>query len=90
MAERSGARYGNGRNAKGEPPSMSGRTTATSATVYVIEPGVCMGCAACVDVCPTRAVVPRDGLFAIERSLCDGCGLCARYCPLRAITPVQR
>ncbi len=51
-----------------------------------LDESACVGCGACVDVCP-------HGVFAIEggkarvrdRGLCMECGACARNCPASAL-----
>jgi pyruvate formate lyase activating enzyme len=50
-------------------------------------PERCIGCHACVDVCPHEAVVPREG-YRRDRSRCQECGLCAETCPARAVEMV--
>ena len=44
----------------------------------------CMHCreAACVDVCPTKALYHHElGFVAYEKSKCSGCGYCVAACP---------
>ena len=44
----------------------------------------CLHCAeaACVDVCPTRALKHNAlGFVSLEQALCNGCGYCATACP---------
>ncbi len=44
----------------------------------------CFHCteAACVDVCPTKALKHHPlGLVTIEKELCNGCGYCTQSCP---------
>ena len=59
----------------------------TRGTFPVLEGGWdnrrCYHCAdaACVDVCPTRALFKEDGLTRLDRSICSGCGYCVEACP---------
>jgi NAD-dependent dihydropyrimidine dehydrogenase PreA subunit len=47
----------------------------------------CVGCGACVDVCPHEVFELRFGKAAIlERGRCMECGACARNCPAGAIS----
>jgi 4Fe-4S ferredoxin len=56
----------------------------------------CQGCAACRDICPTKAPsYPKASLgekeekVSIDVSICNFCGACEKVCPVEAIT-VQR
>lgn len=47
----------------------------------------CMGCMACVDICPINCIVPnvrKDGFLysAIDGSKCINCGKCGQVCPI--------
>lgn len=44
------------------------------------SPSKCIGCGACVEVCPQSAISPGTEGFIIDRSLCDGCLKCADRC----------
>ena len=44
----------------------------------------CVGCGACVAVCPKEAISLQDGKAVTDRSLCDGCGACVKVCPVKA------
>ena len=45
----------------------------------------CLGCGACVDICPERALTLTDSGVVVNRGLCAGCGRCAELCPSAAI-----
>lgn len=48
------------------------------------NPDKCMGCKACVEVCPEEAcTLTADGIV-IDRELCTSCGKCAEICPTMA------
>ncbi len=47
----------------------------------------CVGCGACVQVCPHRLFSLDEGVLALrDADLCMECGACARNCPVEAIT----
>ena len=47
----------------------------------------CVGCGACVVVCPHRIFSLEAGRLEInDPDLCMECGACARNCPVQAIT----
>ncbi|MGC1469691.1 MAG: NAD(P)-binding domain-containing protein [Sphingorhabdus sp.] len=56
----------------------------------VIDPALCLGCAACIKACPEKQILGIiDGKAAlIEPTHCVGHGACARSCPTDAITLV--
>jgi Fe-S-cluster-containing hydrogenase component 2 len=51
----------------------------------VVAARLCTGCNACVDACPTGAVVRRDGGYVVQSDLCTGCGSCAEACPEQVV-----
>ena len=54
--------------------------------VAVIEEPDCIGCAKCIDVCPTDAIVGgRKWLHAVLAEDCSGCELCIPACPVDCI-----
>ena len=51
-----------------------------------LDPGECIGCGKCTEVCPHGVFVLADGKARIvERDLCMECGACALNCPAKAI-----
>jgi thioredoxin reductase (NADPH) len=56
----------------------------------IIDPALCLGCAACVKACPEKSILGIiDGKAKlIEPSHCVGHGACATSCPTNAITLV--
>lgn len=62
---------------------------ATAPTVArVVEPD-CIGCARCIDVCPTDAVAgARKWMHAVLEEDCSGCELCLPACPVDCIVMV--
>jgi ferredoxin len=59
-----------------------------------VEEDACIGCTACVPVCPTDALaMTDDGLLAVvSEPLCYGCGRCPAECPTDALSfePLNR
>lgn len=46
----------------------------------------CIGCGACIKVCPTTAITGRKKeLHSIEAERCIDCGACGRVCPVSAV-----
>lgn len=43
-------------------------------------PRKCIGCMACVNRCPNKAIIVSDGGFTINRSLCRNCFVCTDIC----------
>jgi Na+-translocating ferredoxin:NAD+ oxidoreductase subunit B len=55
--------------------------------VAVIDEAVCIGCAKCLPVCPTDAIVgARRQLHTVIAAECTGCELCIPPCPVDCIT----
>ena len=48
-----------------------------------IDPDVCAGCRACIELCPYTAIEynARVGVSVVNEALCKGCGSCAGFCP---------
>ncbi len=52
----------------------------------IVRADVCVGCAACVPVCPVDGAIRMRGKLAVvDLSLCVGHGHCAEACPVGAI-----
>ena len=54
-----------------------------------IQRDICIGCAHCMNVCPTGALRVRGGKAELYNERCVDCGECYRVCPVNAITVEQ-
>lgn len=55
-------------------------------TVAWVDEPACIGCARCLDVCPTDAIVgARKRMHAVIAADCSGCELCLPACPVDCI-----
>ncbi len=53
----------------------------------VVNKEQCVGCQACVQVCPVNAITMTDENKAeVDASTCVDCGACVSACPTGAIT----
>jgi Pyruvate/2-oxoacid:ferredoxin oxidoreductase delta subunit len=50
-----------------------------------IDEEACTGCGRCMEVCPPRAIIMRDGSAHVEEDFCEECGFCAAECTVKAI-----
>ncbi len=48
----------------------------------------CVGCGACVNVCPTGAIQLVDGVATVDQTKCRQCEACVAACPKHAISMV--
>jgi len=48
--------------------------------VHATDPDKCVGCGACVEVCPVDAIKIEDELAVVDREGCIGYGVCATRC----------
>lgn len=51
----------------------------------VVDEDTCIGCGACVDVCPVDAISMNDKA-KIDADTCTECGACVDECPVEAIS----
>ncbi|MBW6514947.1 MAG: 4Fe-4S binding protein [Candidatus Syntrophosphaera sp.] len=51
-----------------------------------IDKDTCIGCGACVDVCPVSALAMKDDKAECDESACIDCGACIASCPVQAIS----
>lgn len=52
-----------------------------------VDPALCSGCGACLEVCPHAVLAVEDRLAVVrDRDSCMECGACARNCPREAIS----
>ena len=51
----------------------------------VVNKDECVGCGACVEVCPQEAITMND-IAIIDVNECIDCGACVDECPNGAIT----
>lgn len=51
-----------------------------------LDPGRCVGCGRCVEVCPHQVFrLEEKRALLVDRDLCMECGACALNCPPKAI-----
>jgi formate hydrogenlyase subunit 6/NADH:ubiquinone oxidoreductase subunit I len=62
---------------------------ASSGYVSQVDVERCVGCGACVGVCPFEAMTLSDGLAAIDAARCMGCGVCVPACTQGALALVR-
>ena len=53
---------------------------------FVISEEKCIGCGACVGVCPTEAISQSGEKYKIDPDTCVDCGACVGECPSEAIS----
>ncbi|MFA7057113.1 MAG: 4Fe-4S binding protein [Candidatus Cloacimonadales bacterium] len=51
-----------------------------------VDKGTCIGCGACVDVCPVQALSMVDDKAECDGAICIDCGACISVCPVSAIS----
>lgn len=50
----------------------------------------CVGCGACLDICPVDCLTLEDDLPVVDEEWCIGCGVCATVCPQDAVSLTLR
>ncbi len=51
-----------------------------------VQEDLCIGCGACAEACPFRAVTVRGETALVDPNLCMGCGVCVERCDPEAIS----
>ena len=55
--------------------------------MFKVDKERCVGCGACVEVCPAQAISMVGGKAKINADKCVDCGRCAQVCPQEALYP---
>ncbi|MCM2284279.1 MAG: 4Fe-4S binding protein [Desulfobacula sp.] len=55
-----------------------------------MDPDLCTGCGACIDICPVAALTLGDGPAKVDENWCIGCGVCALKCDFDAVKIIYR
>lgn len=50
-----------------------------------VNPDKCIGCTACITVCPVDAIHMVEGKALIDQETCIECSACVLECPVEAI-----
>jgi ferredoxin len=51
-----------------------------------IDKKTCIGCGACIAVCPHSAISLKNGKAEIDQKKCKKCYACIDICPVKAIS----
>lgn len=51
-----------------------------------VDRETCVGCGACVGMCPVNAISIVDDKASIDPDVCISCGSCMGACPVNAIS----
>ncbi|TDF74740.1 indolepyruvate ferredoxin oxidoreductase subunit alpha [Candidatus Syntrophosphaera thermopropionivorans] len=51
-----------------------------------IDKDICIGCAACIDICPTGSLSMQEDKAVCDEGTCIDCGSCIPVCPVQAIS----
>ena len=55
--------------------------------MFRVDKEKCVGCGACVEVCPAQAISMVGGKAKINADKCVDCGKCGQVCPQGALYP---
>ncbi len=66
-------------------PQQAPAGTPVAARVAVVDEEACIGCGACVNVCPLH-IIKMDKVAKIDTARCTGCAICTTGCPVNAIS----
>ncbi len=58
--------------------------------MFQVDKEKCIGCKACLDVCPVGAISMVEEKARIDGAKCIDCGRCAQTCPQGAIHPAAQ
>jgi len=50
-----------------------------------VDENICIGCEACISICPNKALKMKDGVALVMEPFCNGCGFCIYGCGEEAI-----
>ncbi len=54
--------------------------------IVKVNPEICIGCGACIPVCPVDAITLANGKATIDQETCIQCLACLSECPVEAIS----
>lgn len=74
----------NGVSASTDSPSLHNKNSKKS-TFPSVTTELCVGCGACVKVCPADAISIENGKAKIETEKCKNCRACVKVCKVNAI-----
>lgn len=58
--------------------------------MITIRVELCNGCGACVESCPTGAILVQNGVAVVDQILCKACEVCFDACPQGAIVQQEQ